>query len=582
MSSTSNEAIEAEAPGHSAAEGADVLVVGAGPTGLTLAIELARHGIPFRLIDREPVAPSTSRALGTQSRTVEVFRLMGIPRTDLEPSVHLRALQVKERNRTLAQITFRDGNSGDPVPIVMDEADTERVLIDRLRQLGGEIERGVEFDSFRIEGDHVISTLTSPDGPQTVNTRFVAGCDGANSTVRREASIGFTGSSYDERFLLEDLELDWALPHDAITIWFGDEAGVVGAVPLPQERHWRLIVALPLSESMSDGELDPASIPALAEEALYRRTGISFRRIGEPVWASSFHIHRKLADYYRSGPVFLAGDAAHVHSPVGGQGMNTGIQDAFNLGWKLALAAKNEAAPGLLDTYEAERRPIAREVLRAADLGTRMILGGSQAARTFREWLLPLAVALPQARRQLLAALSELNVRYSRSPLSIAADLPRDSLPFLERTPGGLDPGQRIADAALRDAVTGDAVRLFDLISGGWTLLLFPDRQSNPETMAALDAAARQVRDTVGDLIRSVVIAHAAPQGDSATPTLIDATGEVMRSFRAPQGLVALARPDGYLGYRGLPHQPGELASYLARVFALRLQGSLAPQVDAA
>jgi 2-polyprenyl-6-methoxyphenol hydroxylase-like FAD-dependent oxidoreductase len=569
MSLTSNAATDGIDLSNTAS-GPDVLIVGAGPTGLTLAIELARRTIRFRLIDRQPEAPTTSRALGTQSRTVEVFRLMRIPQANLQPAARIHALQVKEHGRTLARITFPDaGGSG--VPVVMNQADTERVLTERLLQLGGQVERGVAFESFLVDSEHVTSTLMTPAGAQTIVTRYVVGCDGANSTVRREAGIAFAGTTYDERFLLEDAELDWDIPHDAITIWFSDEAGIVGAIPLPQDRRWRLIVALPLAEDNVAVHDDPASISARAEEALYRGAGVSFRRLGDPFWESTFRIHRKQADHYRSGSVFLAGDAAHVHSPVGGQGMNTGIQDAFNLGWKLALAARGDAAPGLLDTYETERLPVARSVLRGTDLGTRLILSSNQAARTFREWFLPVAAALPPARRQLLATISELNVGYPKSPLSIAADVPRDSLRFLERAPSRLDPGQRVPDGTLHEPQTGDPVPLFDLIAGGWTMLLFPDRSGSPDVIAAQNAAAHQVRAAVGDTVQSFVVACSLPVGEIAATALIDVDGAITRRFGAPHGLVALVRPDGYLGYRGLPGQPLELASYLARIFSLRL-----------
>ncbi len=576
MSSTSNAATDATRSND--AESTDVLIVGAGPTGLTLAIELARRHIPFHLIDRQPEAPITSRALGTQSRTIEVFRLMGIPQANLQPATRIRALQVKERDRTLARIAFPDTPGGDAGPVVMNQADTERVLTERLTQLGGHIERGVEFESLQIDGDRVTSTLATAAGSLSIDSRYVIGCDGANSAVRRQAGIEFTGTTYDEQFLLEDVELDWDIPHDVITIWFSDEAGIVGAIPLPQERRWRLIVALPFAEADAVDRVDPATIPARGEEALYRRAGVSFRRIGDPFWASAFRIHRKHADQYRSGPIFLAGDAAHTHSPVGGQGMNTGIQDAFNLGWKLALAVRDEAAPGLLDTYETERFPVARSVLRGTDLGTRLILSSNQAARTFREWLLPIAAALPPARRQLLATISELTVGYPKSPLSIAADLPRDSLRFLERVPGGLDPGERVPNGALTDPQTGEPMSLFDLIARGWLMLLFPDRSASPRVMAAQHDAARQVRATVGDAMHIFVVVGSPPTGEMAVPALIDGDGAIARLFGASRGLVALIRPDGYLGYRGLPGQPLELASYLARVFSLRLPGLQAPQ----
>ena len=350
-----------------------VLIVGAGPAGLTLAIELARRGVGFRLIDRQPVRPKTSRAIGTQARTVETFQLMGIPPTALEPAARPRALRLAERERTLARVPFNDPAMDEPVALLsMDESDTERVLEERLRQLGGRIEQGVELTALRIEEDHAVASLQSPEGTSKVRARFVVGADGAHSTVRQEAGIGFAGSAYAERFLLADLDLDWALPHDEGHIWLGED-GLAAVIPLPGERRYRLIIPLPPAEANVEGASE-AELAAHAEDLLRRRAGIPLRRVGEPVWASSFRIQRRQADRYREGPVFLVGDAAHVHSPVGGQGMNTGIQDAFNLGWKLALAAEGRAAPGLLDTYQAERHPIARGVLRGTDLGTRFVL----------------------------------------------------------------------------------------------------------------------------------------------------------------------------------------------------------------
>ena len=204
----------------------------------------------------------------------------------------------------------------------------------------------------RLEEERVARVLAVPaplEGGAERLARVVQHQDAARVARVPEGTPGGGGLRHAPAVVgdpLEDVELDWEIPHDVITIWFSDEAGIVGAIPLPQERRWRLIVALPFAEAEAVDHVDPATIPARAEEALYRRAAVSFRRIGDPFWASAFRIHRKLADHFRSGPIFLAGDAAHVHSPVGGQGMNTGIQDAFNLGWKLALAVRDEAAPG--------------------------------------------------------------------------------------------------------------------------------------------------------------------------------------------------------------------------------------------
>jgi 2-polyprenyl-6-methoxyphenol hydroxylase-like FAD-dependent oxidoreductase len=547
------------------------LIVGAGPTGLTLAIELARRGVSFRIIDREAERTRSSRAIGTQARTVEVFRLMGIPETALEPAARPRALRFAERDRTLARIAFGDGTSGAlPRLISMDESDTERMLEQRLEQLGGRVERRTQLLGFRVEGEWVTATLQGPDATSELETRFLVGADGAHSTVRHEAGIGFAGAAYPQRFLLADLDIDWDLSHDEGHIWIGDD-GLVATIPLPGERRYRVIVPLSPASAAKEYESE-AEIASEAETLLRQRTGVTLRRIGDPVWASAFRIQRRQADRYRRGPVFLAGDAAHVHSPVGGQGMNTGIQDAFNLGWKLALAARNQAAPGLLDTYQAERQPIARSVLRGTHLGTRLVLAQNPLMRAVRERAVPAIVGITPVRRRILAAISQLSIGYRGSSLSVDADDPAESRGWLRLTAPGLQAGDRVPDAMLIDTRGSEPVMLFDLISHSWTLLLFSGDGAMPETIGSLERIARQVQDAVGDAVRSYLVLDTTTKSDASVTGLLDPDREVSRVFAAGKGLAALVRPDGYLGYRGRPDQLGELASYLARVFAMQLR----------
>ena len=545
-----------------------VLIVGAGPTGLTLAIAVARRGIPFRLIDREAVRAVTSRAIGTQARTVEVFRVMGIPETALEPAARPRALRFAERDRTLARLVL-DDRQGAARLISMDEFDTERVLEQRLEELGGRIERSTELSGFRIDRDRVIAAQRGPNGAAQVPLRFLVGADGAHSTVRHQAGIEFTGETYPERFLLADLDLDWELPHDEGHIGIGDD-GLVVVIPLPGKRRYRLIVPLLPADATNEYGSE-AEIADAAETLLRVRTGMGLRRIGDPVWASAFRIQRRQAEHYRRGPVFLAGDAAHVHSPVGGQGINTGIQDAFNLGWKLALAARSPAAPGLLDTYQAERHPVARGVLRGTHLGTQLFLAQNPVMRAVREHAVPAIVNMTPIRRRILATVSQLSITYRGSPLSVDADALAGARGPLGRDARGLRAGDRVPDASLIDGSSGEFVALFDLFGRGWTPLLVPGDNAAPDANAQFAQIAGQVQDAVGEVVRLYLVLDSLTAG-GATSALHDSDGEVTRTLGARNRLVTLVRPNGYLGYRGRPGQAADLASYLARIFSMRIR----------
>lgn len=547
-----------------------VLIVGAGPSGLTLAIELARRRIPYLLIDKTPQRPVSSRALGTQARTVETFQLMDIPLAELVPAVAPRSFRLAERERTLARVPIPPQPSGAPSLLVMNQADTERVLECRLWELGGQALRGVELLACTESDDGVLSTVRGPDGEHQVRSRFLVGADGAHSAVRREAGISFLGDAYPERFLLADLDLEWDLPHDEGHIWIGDD-GLVAAIPLPHPQRFRLIVPLPPEEIAREfvSELDVAN---RAEALLRDRTGLRLSRMGEPIWASSFRLSRRQAASYRQGRMFLVGDAAHVHSPVGGQGMNMGIQDAFNLGWKMSLAVQGLAAPGLLDTYQAERHPVAAGVLRGTHLSTRIVLARNPVVRTLREQLVPALASTPLVRQQLFSAVSQLGIAYHDSPLSVNASEQSSTRNPLHRGQRGLQPGDRVPDVQLLTHGDRTPLHLFDLIRQGWLLLLLVGNDASPARIAALEALVHQVRKTVKKQVQpNLVLPPASLLSSTAAPMLIDVVGELTRLLAADGGLAVLIRPDGYLGYRGRPDQQLELASYLARVFAMRL-----------
>ena len=540
---------------------ADVLIVGAGPTGLTLGIELARRNVPFMLIERDAARPTTSRAIGLQTRTAEMLQILGIPRSALQPSLRPRAVCLEEGQRTLACITFDAGDTDGVMLTIIDETDTERILQARLEALGGVVQRGTELLSYLEEGDGVTATLRDADGEREVRARYLVGADGAHSLVRRAAGIPFEGSAYPEQFILADLDLEWGLPHDTGHVWIGGEQ-LAAVLPLPAANRYRVI--LPLAPAVVlPANPSEAEIGDLAIELLRERTGVPLKVQGAPVWASAFRISRRQASQYRKGPVFLAGDAAHVHSPVGGQGMNTGIQDACNLGWKLALATKGQAAPGLLDTYFAERAPIAHDLLRNTDLATRAVLSQNDLMREVRRHVIPVLASSPRVRQRLMPVVGQLNVNYRGSFLAVDAGSAR-------RRRSGLLAGDRVPDQELQTAA-GDPVRLSGLVAQGWTLLLFAGADATPERHRALRDLAGVSQSVVGDAVHPVRVVPTPTDNVAGSITLLDAHGEVATRFGASAGLAVLVRPDGYLGYRGALEDTGAFASYLARVFAMRM-----------
>jgi 2-polyprenyl-6-methoxyphenol hydroxylase-like FAD-dependent oxidoreductase len=351
-----------------------ILVAGAGPTGLTLACGLLLGGADVRVIDSADGPATTSRALGLQPRGLEVLDRLGALGTLPDRGVTVREVVINVGEQEITRLRVGGVTKLVTRPgVIMSQAEIEGRLRDRLAELGGKVEWGTPLDSL----DH--------DG-------WIVGCDGAHSTVRKLAGIGFPGVPLSERFLLADLHADLPLDRHAVHTWLtGDK--MFALFPLPGGDLWRML-APASSRSLED---------LLAEHRI-RATRVD--------WESSFVIHRRLADTYRAGRVLLAGDAAHIHSPFGGQGMNTGIGDAENLAWKLALVETGRAGEGLLDTYERERRPIARGVLSNTSSMTRVMLGRTAAERLVRDHVVVPLMNRRFVQRLITEASSQLRVSY--------------------------------------------------------------------------------------------------------------------------------------------------------------------------
>jgi 2-polyprenyl-6-methoxyphenol hydroxylase-like FAD-dependent oxidoreductase len=369
---------------------ADVVVVGAGPTGLTLAGFLRAGGADVLVLDRDAEAANTSRAAVVHARTLEVLQGLGVTGELVRRGLITPTFTVREHDRVLLTVPFDGLPAAHPYTLMCPQNVTEEVLLARLRALGGDVHRSQEVAA--VAQDAGGATVTTAAGAE-VRARYVVGADGMHSVVRERAGIGFTGDTYAQSFILADVRMDWDLPGQEVQLFF-DPAGLLVAAPLPGGRH-RLVATAeeaPEHPSIADAQ-------ALLDARGPQRSPAT---VTELVWSSRFHVHHRIADRFRAGRIFLAGDAAHVHSPAGGQGMNTGIQDAAELARRIL--------DGTEDGYEDVRRPVAEGVVAMTDRMTRAATTGSHTARVIRNTVIAVAGHNATVRRKLAMRLSELSV----------------------------------------------------------------------------------------------------------------------------------------------------------------------------
>jgi 2-polyprenyl-6-methoxyphenol hydroxylase-like FAD-dependent oxidoreductase len=506
---------------------ADILVVGAGPAGLALALQAHDHGSAVRVVDRRPEAVRPSRALILHARTLEVLRPLGVTqallaRADTAPAADLRL------GARVVRVSFGDlalPGTAFPHLTLVRQMDVERVLAGALAERGVTVERGTELVAVREEPGGVRAVLRTLTGAEQARFGFAVGCDGPASTVRAQAGLGWTGRVYPVEVVLADAELDGALPGDAAQIVAGRD-GLLFAFRLGERATWRLLGTRPVTP----GRLEPGSFGPMVSIAdlqqLIDAAGLD-ARITDLVWSSRVTVQRRLASRFRRGRLFLAGDAAHAFSPATGQGMNAAIQDAANLGWKLAFGAARPGNGPLLDSYDGERRPVARQLLALTNLAFWAEAGPGPVPSALRARLVPLAAPLlPALTRGRPAAagirwLSQLNVSYRDSPLSVEAT------PWC---PGVPHAGDRLPDRLVRAG--GRSVRLHELLA-------------RPGVHVLLDRDADRLENP-------------AP-GRFVT---------VHRLTSVPGRGVTVVRPDGYIGFRSRPGETGQLAAWLALVGA--------------
>ncbi|HEY5061893.1 MAG TPA: FAD-dependent monooxygenase, partial [Gemmatimonadaceae bacterium] len=438
--------------------------------------------------------------------------------------------------------------------LVLPQDETERILGELVVHTGGTIERGVELTELTQDASAAHITLRHTDGhTEQIDVDWVAGCDGAHSTVRRLVGAAFPGVTYSDECLLGDVFLDWKIPEGQISLC-PQKDGFLIAFPLRGEGHFRIIMVLPRNEVADERRLEQDEF--FAQLARMTPPGMGANG-GPPViertqWLTRYRLHRRGVTSDRDGRAFLAGDAAHIHSPVGGQGMNTGIQDAYNLAWKLALVVRGESNPALLDTYDAERHRIGEILLQGTDRLFAAVAGHGRIStfiRTYAPVLAGRAFNVPMFSRRVIRFMSELGIRYRQSPLS------REGPGAGALSRHAPHAGDRAPDAPLTEQ-GGTGRRLFDLFRGPHHTLLEFDGESRVDQSWSVT-----LRRRYGHLVRAFVVSS---RGLAQASDAIDDTGAAHKKYGAERGGIFLIRPDGYIAFRGGPSDRAALEADLA------------------
>jgi 2-polyprenyl-6-methoxyphenol hydroxylase-like FAD-dependent oxidoreductase len=514
----------------------DVIVVGAGPVGLVAGCELARRGIRVRVIEKLAQPTDQSRAVAVHARSLDMFDRMGIVDEILSTGIKAIAMQLYAGHSRLFRVPLGDVDSAFPFTLNTAQTETERVLNERLQSLGVTVERGVELVALRQDaqdGAAVELTLQHENGTtEQTSASWVIGADGAHSTVRRLVGTKLAGSFEGERFLLGDVDAEHSLDLDSMHTFFSPDGPVI-VLPLLDGRMRFLA-------EVHDAPGTPMNTHPTQEEL----QAVIDRRIGgirlvRSHWLTSFEIHHARVPAYRWGRVFLAGDAAHIHSPAGGQGMNTGMQDVFNLAWKLAAVLRGDAGDTLLDSYEAERLPVAQSVISFTNLLTKVgTLSGMP--RRIRNVAIRMVSHVPAARRAMAERAEEVNITYRNSPIAVGRPPRNAKVVAGDHVPHVLDEAvQKQLGAVCGAQNTGHTV---------------------------VTVAAGQVAPAAGEGQRQVLVTADDTAVAGYHDIIADPNGVVAQRFGLKNGGRVVIRPDGYIGAVASLDDATTVADYFAKI----------------
>lgn len=509
----------------------DVLIVGAGPTGLAMAAEAARFGMRYRIVDKAVHGAQQSQALVVQARTLEQFERYEIAQRAIECGRRLRYIRMYSDGKRMLEASFDEIPGNYPFVLFLPQTQTERLLTEHVEAQGGQIERQVELRSFTQQEQCVECELARADGTaEHVTCAYLIGADGAHSTVRRILGMPFEGHAVAYDFFLGDLRVQGDVPEDGLAVHL--HQGNIVFIGKMDDTHARVIVAL---------HDDPMNREPAVEDfqSAIDRVGIENLRVSDPRWMTSFHVNERRTPAFSSGRVFLAGDATNVHSPVGGQGMNTGIQDAANLIWKIALAQSGRSRTALLDSYDAERKPVSDALVGVTSIALRAATTSNWLLERLRDALLPGIARFGAVQDRLRGAVSEIGIHYRRS--AIVHDT---------GGPSPLRAGDRAPDCEAVDE-TGTRFRIFDLLKEPTHKVI----AVKPEGSTELPRLAHLLGE-YRDLMQGSV--------------LLDGDDDFLGQYAGGGSMLYAVRPDGYIGFRGTCANIDALEAWAGSLFVKR------------
>ncbi|MGI8838219.1 MAG: FAD-dependent monooxygenase [Pyrinomonadaceae bacterium] len=514
----------------------DVIIVGAGPTGLALACQLTRYQVDFVIFDKSEGVTAYSKALGVHARTLEIYEQLDLAHEAVEQGTIAGKVRMLQRGEILGQVELSNIGkelSAYPFMLVLEQSRNERLMYNWLQAHGRDVRWQTELESFSQNDTSVTARVKTSGGEcQTIEGRYLVGCDGPRSLVRNGLGLAFEGSTFERLFYIADVQIDWKFTHDALTVCLAPH-GVVAFFPMPGEKRWRIVGAFPEGHEKAEREIVYEEI----EEQIKKEAQLELD-ITRVDWFSTYKVHTRHVDKFSSSRCFVAGDAAHIHTPAGGQGMNTGIQDAYNLGWKLALVIKHSVNPRILESYNEERLPNAKRLTATTDRMFNLAAGKDWFVALIRTTIFPplakYILSIEAVRKRFFILISQIGIRYRDSSLSMHDTGPQQSDNDFEVKAGDRMPYFEIDGKSIYDRLRAPRFHLLKFSNG-----------------VTIDENSK-----VASEYTELFDCHVIPLHPN-----------VIEIFGTNQPFDVLLRPDNYIGFVSSDTSSRPLSVYFAHLF---------------